>query len=349
MSRTQEELTTGIDDDFRRVIQELTDLFVKVTAAVRGRGTHTTGVAARGVARIITPVDFPQNDFLSFGKVYPIIVRHATPRTALYRPAPDKPPTVDTDDRTLDGGAISIKFSEPNASTRGFHDIMMNTGRVLFVPSARAFNTMTRTPFGQRAPLLKDGTIDDAKLSEAYRTGSFTEFYYHSQIAFEFTDRSGTMRYIKFRSIPADRGPERGLFPPEIRAGGDTFAPAWDDDHREPEFRRHDFEVRVKHLKVDYLLQAQLHPADGPDALNPMTYWEERTHPWLDVAHLHLNQLLSHAEMDALEFDANWTHDCINLPLARTADDYASMGHARALIYSYAREARRRAPQPHRV
>ncbi|MBV8317940.1 MAG: hypothetical protein JOZ53_23600, partial [Planctomycetaceae bacterium] len=29
-------------------------------------------------------------------------------------------------------------------------------------------------------------------------------------------------------------------------------------------------------------------------------------------------------------FDANRTHDCINLPLARTADDSASMGHARA-------------------
>ncbi|MBV8076619.1 MAG: hypothetical protein JO284_09490 [Planctomycetaceae bacterium] len=48
-------------------------------------------------------------------------------------------------------------------------------------------------------------------------------------------------------------------------------------------------------------------------------------------------------------FDANRTHDCINLPLARTADDSASMGHARALIYWATREARRKSPQPHRV
>jgi len=38
----------------------------------------------------------------------------------------------------------------------------------------------------------------------------------------------------------------------------------------------------------------------------------------------------------------------INLPLARTADDYASMGHARALIYKDVREARAASPQPHR-
>ena len=59
------------------------------------------------------------------------------------------------------------------------------------------------------------------------------------------------MRYIRFRSIPGDRGPERGLFPPSIRAGGDTFAPRWADDHREEEYRRHDFEVRVNHLTVN--------------------------------------------------------------------------------------------------
>lgn len=350
MSRTVDELTSGIDADFRQVIDELTATFVRISGIVHGRATHTTGIAARGVARIITPIDFPANDFLRFGQVYPIVVRHATPRTAIYRPDPTKPPVVDTDDRTLDGGAMSIKFFEPNKATgNGFQDIMMNTGRVLFVPSARAFNTMTKTPFGQRAPLLKNGTMDDDKLTEAYRTGSFTEFYYHSQIAFEFVDKAGTMRYMKFRAVPADRGPERGFFPPSIRAGGDTFAPRWPDDHREAEFRRHDFEVRVNHLTANYLLQAQIHPSGNRDDLNPMTYWEERFFPWLDVAHVHLNQTLSFAEMDGLEFDANWTHDSINLPLARTADDYASMGHARALIYSHARKARHESPQPHRV
>ena len=216
MARKLAEFEAGIDDDFRNVVEQMKTLFVGAATALHGRATHTTGMAARGVARIVTPVDFPENDFLSFGKTYPVTVRHATPRPAMGG---------NTDDRTLDGGAISIKFTLPEPQALGLkvHDIMMNTGRVLFVPSARAFNTMIHTPFGQRGPLLKTPgndkwVIDDDKLTEAYRTGSFTEFYYHSQIAFEFTDKVGTLRYIKFRSIPGDRGPERGLFPPSIRS-----------------------------------------------------------------------------------------------------------------------------------
>lgn len=352
MARTLDELTSPIDADFRDVIDQMTTLFVRAAGAMRGRATHTTGIAARGVARIITPVDFPDNEFLRFGKTYSIVVRHATPRPAM--PSADHP-EGDADDRSLDGGAISIKFQQPGEEAGlGFHDLMMNTGRVLFVRSARAFNTMIHTPFGRRGPLLRvkgkdDWVVDDDKLTEAYRTGSFTEFYYHSQIAFDFTDSAGTTRFIKFRSIPADRGPERGLFPASIRSNGDTFSPRWADDHRAEDFRRTDFEARVNHLTVNYLLQAQLHSSEDPDALNPSEYWEERDHPWLDVAHLHLTQTLTRDEMDALEFDANRTHPAVNLPLAKTADDYASMGHARALIYWHARKARAESPQPHRV
>ncbi|MGA8346542.1 MAG: hypothetical protein WB773_01865, partial [Isosphaeraceae bacterium] len=104
MSRIHEELSSYIDDDFRNVIEQMKALFIRVSTVLHGRATHTTGIAARGVARIITPIDFPANDFLSFGKVYPIVVRHATPRTGLLpNPDPTKPPTIDTDDRSLDG------------------------------------------------------------------------------------------------------------------------------------------------------------------------------------------------------------------------------------------------------
>lgn len=340
MARQMSEFTDKLDPDFQKVVGELTELFTGAAGRIQGRATHTTGIAARGMARIIVPADFPSNDFLRFGKEYPIVIRHATPRPALGG---------NTDDRTLDGAALSVKFQESAESgNAGFHDIMMNTGRVLFVPSARAFNRMVHTPFGQRDALIRDGDLDDDKLSEAFRTGSFTEFYYHSQIAFEFTDKTGAMRYIKFRVIPGDRGPERGLFPSSVRAKGDTFAPRWPDDNRAEDFLRRDFEVRTNHLGVRYLLQAQLRAAD-PNHLSPMEYWPERECPWLDVAELHVTATLSVEEMDALDFNVNRTHDCINLPLAKTADDPASMGHARALVYWKAREARSASPKPHKV
>jgi hypothetical protein len=342
MARTEAELTAGIDDDFKRVIQEMIDFFSDVAGRLKGRATYTTGAAARGVARIITPIDFPPDDFLSFGKVYPIVVRHATP-------GPQR------DDRFLDGAAIAIKFYPPGAAARtgpgpeevGIQDLMMNTGRCLFVRTARDFNTMVHTAFvpGQshgetRRPLVEAGIIDDDLLTEGYRTGSYTEFYYHSQICFEFADQAGGKHYIRFRSIPADRGPERGLFPPTIRARGETFGPPWPDDRRAPDHRRTDFEVRANHLTVNYLLQAQVRPTDDPEAVNCKKVWDERHYPWVDVAHLELNQALTVEEVGALEFDANRTVSSINLPLARTADDHASLGHSRALVYWHARQAR---------
>jgi hypothetical protein len=347
MARTADELK-DISEDFRNVIDQMIALFTRTATATRARATHSTGTAAKGIARIIVPLDFPSNDFLQFGKTYGVVLRHATPRPAIPHPLVVNPDT--TDDRMLDGGAVSIKFFETErVEGEGLHDVMMNTGRVLFVPSARAFNRMIHTPFGERGKLIEDGDLDDDLLTEAYRTGSFTEFYYHSQIAFEILDKNGVLRYIKFRLIPGDRGPERGLFRKEQKAGGDTFAPAWPDDERDPKYRRHDFEVRVRHIGVQYIIQAQLHDNTPNIDLSPMVYWNERNHPWVDVAQISLSSVLTAEEQDKLSFDANRTHDSINLPLTKEADAPESIGHSRALVYWHAREARRNAPSPHRV
>lgn len=250
----------------------------------------------------------------------------------------------------------------------------MNTGRILFVRSAREFNTMVHTPprdKEKRKQLVSDGVVKDEILTEGYRTGSFTEFYYHSQICYEMNGE----HYIRHRMIPADRGPERGLFPSSIRSEGRTTDPAWPDDVRSHDFLRRDFDTRVRHLGVDYILQAQLRPMDvnkdvwgsrcdrldvavghEPDALNPSTLWDERYYPWVDVAQLHLDTVLDDDAMDKLNFDANRTVESINLPLATKpnftiphsqADRFASFGHSRALVYYLARAARAAAPQPH--
>src|SRR5262249_17875663 len=155
----------------------------------------------RGEARVVVPPDFPANDFLAFGKRYDIVIRHANTRPAVV-PFPDGRMVVDEDDRTLDGASLSIKFRVPGGDPDGCHDVMMNAGRALFVPSARGFLTLISTPNDQRQALVARGDLDDDLLTEGYRSGSFTEFYYHSQIAFEITDKAGTLRYLKFRAIP---------------------------------------------------------------------------------------------------------------------------------------------------
>jgi len=345
MSRTFEALTAGLDNDFQQVIQHLQGIFVHAATKTQGRATHTYGVAARGTAKIVVPIGFPENDFLKAGKTFPVILRHSSPG-------------AQRDNRARDGAAASIKFYEDKADSAadGFHDITMNTGRALFVPTARAFLTMVTTPNPERVEkLLKTGILNDTILSEGYRSsGSFTEFYYHSQICYELTDNAGTMFYLRYRLVNGDRGPERGNYPTSWQPLGVTVYPPLEGDPRSDTYLKNDFLSRFQHSGVRYLLQGQVRPSGEPDAVNCTAVWDPIRFPWTDLAEIHLNEALTDADLDALSLDANRTHPSIALPLATSglwpgpqADNYASLGHARALVYSLARKARADAPQPH--
>ena len=150
--------------NFRAYLAHVPRLSVK-----QGRGTHTYGIHARGVARIVAPVGFPQNDFLTAGKTYPVIIRHSAPGGA-------------KDNRAQDAASASVKFFDgavADPAAEGIHDIVMNTGRTLFVATARTFFALVITPNPDRGEkLVKTGMLNDRILSEAYRSGaSFTDFF----------------------------------------------------------------------------------------------------------------------------------------------------------------------------
>lgn len=340
MSRSLEELTAHIDDDFKTVIEQLQAIFVRVSTAVKGRATHTYGAGARGILRIIAPDGFPASNFFKPGTEYPVIVRHSRPGGQ-------------SDDRTRDGSATSIKFFAPggnaDASEPGINDIMMNTGRVLFVNSARSFLAMVTTPNPERPEkLLKTGILKDNVLSEGYRSsGSFSDSYYHSQMCYQYDADDGSNHYIRYRFRSADKGPERGRYDPGFRPQGCTFLPKLDNDKRAENHLRSEFEAEVTNGDVRYLLQVQIRSTDAPEALNCGAVWDEIEYPWMDIGAIHLTEMLNADELDALSLDANRTPDCIKLPLATSADDYASLGHARALVYQAAHQARDATPKPH--
>ena len=344
MSRTYEELTNGLDQDFQQVIRQLEGIFASVATRFQGRATHTYGIAARGEARIVTPLGFPENDFLKTGNSYAVILRHSCPGGR--------------DNRARDGAATSLKFYEgaADSAAQGFHDIMMNTGRTLFVRTARAFLTMVTTPNPERIEkLLKPSILYDEILAEGYRNGgSFSDFYYHSQICYELLDKSGIMSYLRYRLVNADRGPERGFYPRSWRPNGITWYPPLEDDPRSDNYLRQDFAHRVRHFGVDYLLQGQVREGNDSEAVNCTCVWDPARYPWMDLAEIHLTDVLTSDDLDALEFDANRTHTSIALPLATTghwpgfqADNYASLGHSRALVYAPARKARAESAKPH--
>lgn len=336
------ELRRDIDDDFKAVLDRLTRTFTFLSHAKAGRGTHTYGVAGRGTARFIVPPEFPANDFFVFGRVLPVIVRHSSPGAR-------------EDDRARDGVAASVKFFD---GTRGHDgpgilDVLMNAGRQLFVRSIRDFSTFVHASDEERKQLVADGIMMEPELIEAYRIrGSFLDSRYHSWQCFEFFDTAGVRAYIRFRLIPGDRGPERGLPRPDFRAEG---APSMDpepDDPRAPDFLRQDWIHRVRRSSVAYVFQGQVHPEPeamhpNHEVLNPARAWNELHHPWHDLCAITIDEpILDNDVVSALDMTPNRSPACLRIPLATSPDQYASLGHARALVYPVARAVRAAAPQP---
>lgn len=343
MRLSQEELTANIDDDFKEVVDKLVATFSYGAKLKKGRATHTYGVAAKGRARCIISPDFPKNDFFKFGDEFPIVLRHSSPGG-------------EKDDRTRDGCATSLKFFPAGASDYsgdGELDILMNAGRQLFVRSIRDFSTMVHSSLEQRTELCKQDVIMDKELTEAYRIrGSFADYRYHTWSCFEFFDAAGNMSYIRFRVIAGDRGPERGLPKPSFECEGQLTKPPEDTDSRAEDFLRQDFIYRVNNSDVKYILQAQLHAPESPavensEVLNPAVAWDETFYPWMDLCEISADSIIGdNDEVSGLTMDPNRSPQCIKIPLATSPDHFASLGHARAIVYPAARAMRRQAPAP---
>lgn len=343
MRLSQEELTANIDDDFKEVVDKLVATFSYGAKLKKGRATHTYGVAAKARARCIVSPSFPKNDFFKFGDEFPVVLRHSSPGG-------------EKDDRTRDGCAISLKFF-PAGTTEyagdGELDILMNAGRQLFVRSIRDFSTMVHSSLEQRTELCKQDVIMDKELTEAYRIrGSFADYRYHTWSCFEFFDAEGKMSYIRFRVIAGDRGPERGLPKPSFNCEGQLTKPPLDSDSRAEDFLRQDFIYRVNNSEVKYILQAQLHEPECPavensEVLNPAVAWDETFYPWMDLCEISADSIVDdNDEVSSLTMDPNRSPQCIKIPLATSPDHYASLGHARAIVYPAARAIRREAPAP---
>jgi len=246
-------------------------------------------------------------------------------------------------------------FSPVNTQREGDGelDILMNAGRQLFVRNIRDFSTMVHSSLEQRAELCKQGTIMEKELTEAYRIrGSFVDYRYHTWSCFEFFDAEGEMNYIRFRVIAGDRGPERGFPEKSFNCEGQLTKPPLENDTRAEDFLRKDFIYRVENSEVKYILQAQLHASESPavensEVLNPAAAWDEKFYPWLDLCEITVDKVIEeNAKVSALTMDPNRSPQCIKIPLATSPDHYASLGHARAIVYPAAREKRRQAAEP---
>lgn len=106
------------------------------------RPTHAIGVGAQGFATIVTAPQFPECEFLTPGRTFPVCVRHASLKS--------------TDDAMLDFLSASIRFADSDEDSP--LDITMSTGRSSVLSNVQSiYNAL-----------------------KAYRTGNLKDFYLDS-------------------------------------------------------------------------------------------------------------------------------------------------------------------------
>ena len=112
---------------------------------------------------------------------------------------------------------------------------------------------------------------------------------------------------------------------------------------RAKDYLKEEFKERISRGPVKYKLQLTLHearPDDPPAILNIARYWDQATHPWLDVADVTLTALLTPDVTDGFKFS------CGNLPSplyflpARSIYDSNCVAHIRKEVYARTQKIR---------
>lgn len=275
---------------YDRVVLEA--LNAAVTAAVslhsfvtRRRMSHDNGITTRGRVRIVDAPEFPDHPFFRAGAEFPCRLRHAS---VSYQ-----------DDAALVVRGASLKFADSDYASP--LDLLMNTGETAPFFDAWTFvqfmylTVRGRDPYAipylNKYPLCARGI----QVSLRRNPASFTQLYYYSKTPFEFRANDGRLRYVKFRLVPEDRGPETGQ-PSEEDVETPWDQKALPGETRSPNYLKRELRERLGQGPVRYHLQLQLHEPDAGDVrellLNPCIGWDEQTHPWMDLAEVTLDEAL---------------------------------------------------------
>lgn len=288
----------------------------------RRRMSHQNGIVAKGVIRIVDNLLCPENDFFKPGLEFRCRLRHAS--------------VLGLDDAGLYVRGATLTFADENVESP--LDILMNTGTAvpfwnLSTFGQAMFATMRggrakRIPYFRRNPRCFENFVKALRL----RPKSFSQLYYHSQTPLEFRAYDKKERYIKFRLIPEDRGPESGI-PDSAQLQTPWFQEAQAGETLSPNYLKDEFRERVKTRGVSYHLQMQLHewmPDDRRDVvLNGVYEWDEQTHPWMDLATVRLDAILEDEHGYDCAFPITNLPPCIRLTRPLSIYDPPSLEYLR--------------------
>ena len=112
---------------------------------------------------------------------------------------------------------------------------------------------------------------------------------------------------------------------------------------RAKDYLKEEFKERISRGPVKYKLQLTLHEArsdDPPAILNIARYWDEVTHPWLDVADVTLTALLTSDVTEGLKFSCGNLPSSLDFLPARTIYDSNCIAHIRKEVYKRTQKIR---------
>jgi arachidonate 5-lipoxygenase len=297
----------------------------------RRRMSHNNGVAGRGTIRIVDDQQFPPTEFFEPGRVFPCRIRHAC--------------IAYLDDAMHVARSATLKFADSEFVSP--FDLQMNSGRHAFFWNARSF---LQFAFWRH----ESGGIEYEKYYHTYHQGrraaswafrrnpsSWSQVFFHSQTPFLWKAKDGKRRYVKFRLIPENRGPESAA-PTETFVNmveGDPNLAGFIANQRVlpgethgVNYLKNEWTKRIKERGAIYHLQLQLHevqPDDSPEVLNPHLYWPEDKYPWMDLATVHITEALTYEQQCRLAFEITNLPPSMAILPAKNIDEYTSLNYMR--------------------
>ncbi len=286
------------------------------------RMSHDNGIAACGMVRILDNPDIPRHPFFRAGRTFPCRIRHAT--------------ATFLDDAVKGIRSMSVKFSDHHF--RSPFDLQMNTGEISLFWSAASFLQFARLRKQRYAVEYRDyyrkypAGLRGAEVAIRENPESFNDLRYYCKTPFRYVGEDNIPRYAKYRVLPADRRAETGVLdhPDPVEIPNQRVSA---HNPRGRNYLKYEYRDRVEKKGAQYLLQIQLRAAavdEDPEVFNNMVPWDDVAHPWRDLAHINIDEVLDWEESCRTTFEITNMPKTLGVLPANSIYDYNSLNYMRA-------------------
>ncbi|EFJ28539.1 hypothetical protein SELMODRAFT_410953 [Selaginella moellendorffii] len=349
VAHEQDSRIVAMDAEYRKTVANLSAHIGKTSHSVKSRYFHRAGICGKGRLTVLEDLDssFPRHDVFSKGKSYSVVVRHSNSLSSDDDARPD-----------ARGASLRILRHDHSSVHESLVDLTLKTGQAFYARNIADFVTWLTTSSKRREEIVKDSPHRGDAVWDSLRLGnSYAELHYYSNVSRLFKSASSPKRewYVRFRMRPLDpqygvdegRIAREGVLPPDTGA-----LPRRDKDERSPSYLRDDFARRLASPQgVDYVLQLQLRPvpdslAERDLAIDCTRAWDEQAFPYVDVAAIHLDELVDPALTEAMRFNPRNGVPSLDMIPATSLRESASIDHGRSVAYDIAQYVRNGAELP---